>query len=55
MAHPRESAEWRGMTMRQRYEFFAPIWRVMRDENMTVDDVAEQARALFCGVPGGAR
>lgn len=42
MAHPRESEEWRTMTMRQRYEFFAPIWRVMRDDNMTADDVAEQ-------------
>lgn len=42
MAHPRESDEWRAMTMRQRYEFFAPIWRVMRDANVTVDEVAEQ-------------
>jgi hypothetical protein len=44
MAHPRESEEWKAMTMRERYEFFAPIWRVMRDDNMTADDVAEQAR-----------
>eukprot|EP00955_Chlamydomonas_euryale_P054454 355823-Chlamydomonas_euryale.AAC.2 len=42
MAHPRESEEWRGMTMTQRYEFFAPIWRVMRDSNMTAEDVREQ-------------
>jgi len=34
--HPRESEEWKGMTMEQRYAFFAPIWRVMRDENMPV-------------------
>jgi hypothetical protein len=33
------------MTMRQRYEFFAPIWRVMRDDNMSADDVAEQVGA----------
>jgi hypothetical protein len=89
MSHPRESEEWKAMTMRQararaappararraasvsslrllsdmralarvitsprarpvtrhppqRYEFFAPIWRVMRDDNVTVDGVAEQ-------------
>ena len=29
IAHPRESDEWRGMSMQQRFEFFAPIWRVM--------------------------
>ena len=34
VAHPRESDEWKGMDMRQKFEFFAPIWRVMvrRDE-----------------------
>lgn len=48
MAHPRESEEWKSMTMRQRYEFFAPIWRVMRDDNVSVDDVAEQVG----GAPG---
>jgi thioesterase domain-containing protein len=28
--------------MAQRYEFFAPIWRVMRDSNMSADEVREQ-------------
>jgi len=42
MSHPRESEEWLNMTMRERYEFFSPIWRVMRDDNVTVDDVAQQ-------------
>lgn len=27
IAHPRESEEWKGMTFRQRMEFFAPVWR----------------------------
>lgn len=39
MAHPRESDEWRGMSLEQKYDFFAPIWRVMRDENMSVQQV----------------
>ena len=42
MAHPKDSDEWKGMTMDQKYEFFAPIWRVMRDNNMTVEEVKEQ-------------
>ena len=40
LAHPRESEEWRAMELPQKLEFFAPIWRVMRDENMTVDQVS---------------
>lgn len=30
----------------QRFEFFSPIWRVMRDDNVTVDDVAQQVGAF---------
>jgi len=30
------------MQMDQRFDFFAPIWRVMRDSNMSVDEVKEQ-------------
>ena len=30
------------MSQAQKYEFFAPIWRVMRDSNMSVDEVREQ-------------
>ena len=29
IAHPRESDEWKGMSLDQKFEFFAPIWRVM--------------------------
>jgi hypothetical protein len=29
IAHPRESEEWKGMSLEQKFEFFAPIWRVM--------------------------
>lgn len=39
IAHPRESEEWKSMTAHEKLEFFAPIWRIMRDENMTVDQV----------------
>ena len=28
--------------MDEKYEFFAPIWRVMRDDNMTVEEVKNQ-------------
>lgn len=42
--HPRESEQWRGMTMEQRYEFFAPIWRVMRDSAMPVEEVSRSAQ-----------
>ena len=41
IAHPRESAEWKSMTAYQKLEFFAPIWRIMRDENMTVEQVSQ--------------
>ena len=39
MAHPRESDEWKSMDLEGKYEFFAPIWRIMRDDNMTVEEV----------------
>jgi hypothetical protein len=40
-------------SMRQRYEFFSPIWRVMRDDNVTVDDVAQQVGGEAARVAGG--
>lgn len=40
IAHPRESDEWKSMTAHEKLEFFAPIWRIMRDENMTVEQVS---------------
>lgn len=46
IAHPRESEEWKGMTAVQKLEFFAPIWRIMRDENMTVDQVMFQCHCM---------
>ena len=39
IAHPRESEEWKSMTPYEKLEFFAPIWQIMRDENMTVEQV----------------
>lgn len=41
IAHPRESEEWKSMTAYEKLEFFAPIWRIMRDENMTVEQVSQ--------------
>lgn len=42
IAHPRESDEWKSMTPHEKLEFFAPIWRIMRDEKMTVEQVSWQ-------------
>jgi hypothetical protein len=104
MAHPRESEEWKNMTMMQRYEvraplrrvvlllcvfccpgthfpmpcrrqliqlshsldkttppseknqqFFAPIWRVMRDDNVTPEEVAEQVAYVALAVKQGSQ
>lgn len=41
------------MTMTQRYEYFAPIWRVMRDDNVSVEDVAAQVGGWEVGCVGG--
>jgi hypothetical protein len=40
--------------MRCRYEFFAPIWRVMRDDNMPVAEVARQVKAVALAVKQGS-
>lgn len=52
--HPRESEEWKGMTLDEKYAFFAPIWRVMRSENLSVEQVKKQieevARAVKQGI-----
>eukprot|EP00967_Tisochrysis_lutea_P085912 scaffold120825_cov18-Tisochrysis_lutea.AAC.3 len=53
--HPRESEEWKSMTMEQRYAFFAPVWRVMRNENVTVEQVAEQVRYVALTVKQGSQ
>lgn len=37
-----------------RYEFFAPIWRVMRDDNMPVAEVARQVEAVALAVKQGS-
>jgi hypothetical protein len=41
------------MSMR-RYEFFAPIWRVMRDDNMAVSEVQRQVEAVALAVKQGS-
>eukprot|EP00963_Diacronema_lutheri_P009971 scaffold941_cov454-Pavlova_lutheri.AAC.1 len=37
-----KSNEWLSMSTEERFAFFAPIWRVMRDNNMTVEEVTDQ-------------
>lgn len=32
------------LQMDEKYAFFAPIWRVMRDNNMSVEEVKEQVQ-----------
>ncbi|KAL0047289.1 hypothetical protein WJX82_000056 [Trebouxia sp. C0006] len=54
IAHPRESEEWKSMTPHQKLEFFAPIWRIMRDENMTVEQVTEQVEHVALAVKQGS-
>ncbi len=54
MAHPRDSEEWQGMSLPQKYEFFAPIWRVMRDEAMSVEEVQRQVEAVALAVKQGS-
>lgn len=48
IAHPRESEEWKGMNQQQKLEFFAPIWRIMRDDNMTVQQVEALSATADC-------
>ncbi len=43
VAHPRESPEWRAMDLPAKIDFFAAIWRVMRDDNMSLQDVSRSA------------
>ncbi len=42
------------MTMAQRYDFFAPIWRVMRDDNMTSQEVQRQVEHVALSVKRGS-
>jgi len=51
--HPRESAEWKGMSSDEKYAFFAPIWRVMRSENLTVEEVKTQIENVALAVKQG--
>lgn len=46
-------ASW-GLVLLFRYEFFAPIWRVMRDDNMPVEEVARQIEAVALAVKQGS-
>jgi len=43
------------MDMEQRYAFFAPIWRVMRDDNMSVEEVGRQIRHVALTVKQGSQ
>lgn len=36
--------------MEEKYAFFAPIWRVMRDNNMSVAEVKEQVQYVALSV-----
>lgn len=42
------------MSMAERYAFFAPIWRVMRDEAMSVEEVERQVGEGWCQKTGRA-
>lgn len=42
------------LLLAHRYEFFAPIWRVMRDDNMPVEEVARQVEAVALAVKTGS-
>ena len=54
IAHPRDSDEWKAMHLDQKYEFFAPIWRIMRDDNMAVDEVRKQIEYVALSVKRGS-
>lgn len=43
------------MSMQQRYEFFAPIWRVMRDSHLSADEVREQVEYVALAVKQGSQ
>ncbi|PNG99845.1 Phthiocerol synthesis polyketide synthase type I PpsC, partial [Tetrabaena socialis] len=55
ITHPRESEEWLGMSLAQKYEFFAPIWRVMRDDAMPVEEVQRQVEHVALSVKQGSQ
>ena len=50
MAHPARSDEWQALTAEERMEFFAPIWRIMRDDNMTAAQVLPRCSMRSCCV-----
>jgi hypothetical protein len=43
------------MSMEEKYAFFAPIWRVMRDDNMTVEEVGAQIQYVALAVKTGSQ
>lgn len=43
------------MTATQKYEFFAPIWRVMRNEKMTAAEVETQVKHVALAVKQGTQ
>ncbi len=42
------------MPLEQKFEFFAPIWRVMRDDNMTAEEVRRQIEHVALAVKRGS-
>ncbi|KAK9863861.1 hypothetical protein WJX84_009188, partial [Apatococcus fuscideae] len=54
MAHPARSEEWQALSAEERMEFFAPIWRIMRDDNMTAAQVREQVEQVALAVKIGS-
>ena len=55
IGHPRESEEWKGMSMDEKFAFFAPIWRVMRDDNISVEEVQRQVEYVALSVKKGTQ
>lgn len=43
------------MTLQQKYEFFAPVWRVMRDDAMPVEEVRRQVEYVALAVKQGSQ
>ena len=43
------------MSTAERYEFFAPIWRVMRNEAMPVEEVRRQVEHVALVVKNGSQ
>lgn len=54
IAHPKESDQWKQMNINEKYGFFAPIWRVMRGENISEEEVKNQIHYVALSVKQGS-